>query len=747
MPRVAVTRLGLAIACCATLVQADGATETPLGRPRVCLVLAGGGARGTAHIGVIKVLEELRVPVDCIAGTSMGALVGAAYATGMGAAEMEQVVSGLSTEALFVDRPPRSEIPIRSKIDERRNYVGPEFGVRGGKLLVSKGLVAGEQLETTMRRLIRSSDVIRFDDLPIPFRAVATDLVAGEPVVLSQGELSQALRASLSVPIALAPVRMDGRILVDGALTDNLPLDVARAMGADVAIVVDLGSPRLSEEELGTLLGVSRRIFDILIEQSEKKALEQLRPGDILIRPDLGDFGSADFDHWTVPIPLGEAAARQASDRLARLSLSREEYAALGARRRAPRPVDTRTIAEVRLPGLVRVNPEVVRSEIDTREGQQPDPKILEDDVRRLYASGDFERVSYGLLDDAGRRVVTFDAVEKSWGPNFVKFGLEGGYDLRGESRFEALAAYRRTWIDSLGAEWRTDLQLGRQDRLANELYQPLGIDRIFFVAPYAELDRDIEDVFAGTQRVARYVLYEGLTGVDVGSRLGRAAELRSGLQIGRIQQRLDQGPQSLTPGPDRVGVGAWHVRLQADEMDRVVAPRSGIQASAGLFASRVALGGESAYTRWDASGSAAHSLGDNTLDLGATFKGRFGSNDLPRYDLYQWGGFLHQSGYRIGSLNGQSLQFARGIYEYKLAPLPFLNALYAGLSLEAGRLGRPIVSGQPTGTMKSASTFFLLDSPIGPLYLAYGRARDGNWSFYLYLGTPTNPEPVVAGR
>jgi NTE family protein len=747
LPPITLPRLALAIGCAAILMQAAGAAQTQAGRPRVCLVLAGGGARGTAHIGVIKVLEELRVPVDCIAGTSMGALVGAAYATGISAEEMEKIVSGLTTEALFVDRPPRSEIPIRTKIDERRNYIGPEFGVRGGELLVSKGLVAGEQLETTMRRLIRSSDVVRFDDLPIPFRAVATDLVAGEPVVLSEGELAQALRASMSVPVALTPVRMNGRILADGALTDNLPLDVARAMGADVAIVVDLGSPQVSQEELGTLLGVSRRIIDILIEQSEKKSLELLRPDDILIRPDLGDFSSTDFDHWTVPIPLGEAAARTVRDQLARLSLSPDEYAQLSARRRAAKSVDSRPISEVRLSGFTRVNPEVVRAEISTREGQQPDPKTLEEDVRRLYATGDFERVGYGLLEDAGRRVVTFDAVEKSWGPNFVKLGLEGGYDLRGESRFEALAAYRRTWIDSLGAEWRTDLQLGRQDRLANELYQPLGIDRIFFVAPYAELDRDIQDVFAGGQRVARYVMYEGLTGVDVGSRLGRTAELRSGLEIGRIQQRLDQGPQSLAPGPDRVGVGAWHVRLQADETDRVVAPRSGFQASAGLFASRVALGGQSAYTRWDADASGARSLGASTLDLGATFKGRFGSNDLPRYDVYQWGGFLHQSGYRIGSLNGQSLQFARAIYEYKLTPLPLLNALYAGLSLEAGRLGRPIVSGQPSGTMKSASAFLLLDSPIGPLYLAYGRARDSNWSLYLYIGTPTTTEPVVAGR
>jgi NTE family protein len=740
--------VALACACAAAAAACAGAAaaEAPQ-RPRVCLVLAGGGARGTAHIGVIKVLEQLRVPVDCVVGTSIGALVGAAYATGIDAAEMERIVSGLKSESLFVDRPARSELPIRTKIDERRNFIGPELGLRDRSLLVPKGLVAGERLEATMRGLIRSADVVRFDDLPIPFRAVATDLASGEPVVLSEGELSQAVRASLSVPVALAPVRLGGRLLVDGALTDNLPLDVARSMGADVAIVVDLGSPQISEQELSTLLGVSRRMLDILIAQSEKRSLELLRPDDIVIRPDLGEFAATEFDRWTVPIRAGEEAARRAAAQLEKLSLPPARYEALLARRRAAAAPDTRPIAQVRLSHLDRVNADVVRAELRTRVGQMPDPATLEADVGRLYASGDFERVAYGLLDDSGRRVVGFDLVEKSWGPNFVKFGLEGGYDLRGESRFEALAAYRRTWIDSLGAEWRTDLQLGRQDRLANELYQPLGIDRIFFVAPFAELDRDITDVFAGSQRVARYVMYEGLAGVDLGSRLGRAAELRTGLEIGRIQQRLDEGVAALSPGPDRAGVGAWHVRLQADETDRVVAPRSGFRASAGLFASRTTLGGESSYTRWDASGSGAISLGDNTLDLGGTFKGRFGSNDLPRYDVYQWGGFLQQSGYRIGSLNGQSLQFARAVYEYKLAPLPFLNGLYAGLSLEAGRLGRPIVAGNPTGTMKSASLFFLLDSPIGPLYLAYGRARDGNASLYLYVGEPATTEPIVAGR
>jgi len=731
----------------ATEATAAGAAAEPSVRPRVCLVLGGGGARGAAHIGAIKALERLRVPIDCVAGTSIGALIGAAYATGIGADEMEKIVSGLSAEALFVDRPPRSDLPIRTKIEEQRNSIGPEFGIRDGQLLVPKGLVAGVQLETMMRRLIRSSDVIRFDDLPIPFRAVATDLASGEPVVLSEGELSQALRASLSVPVALAPVRLDGRLLVDGGLTDNLPLDAARSMGADVAIVVDLGSPSASEAELGTLLGVSRRILDILVEQNEKKSLALLRPDDVVIKPDLGDYSSADFGHWTTLIPLGEAAVLKRQQRLASLSLPPNEYAALLAARRGGASTDARAIAQVRLPQFARVNPDVVRAQMQTRPGQPLDPAQLEADVRRLYASGDFEHIGYALLDESGRRVVSIDAAEKSWGPNFLQFALEGGYDLHGESRFEALAAYRRTWIDSLGAEWRSQLELGRQDRISSELYQPLGIDQVFFVAPYAELDRDVEDVFAGSRRAARYVLHEGLTGVDFGSRLGRAAEIRTGVQIGRLQQRLDQGPVSLSPGPDRVGVGAWHMRLRADEYDRIVAPRSGFAATGGLFASRTTLGGESSYTRWDASGSVADSLGDSTLDLGATFKGRFGANDLPRYDVYQWGGFLQQSGYRIGSLNGQSLQFARAVYRYKLAPLPFLNGLYAGASIEAGRLGRPIVSGAPTGTMKSASLFLLLDSPIGPLYLAYGRARDGNWSLYLYLGEPATTEPDVAGR
>jgi NTE family protein len=529
--------------------SAQGPGDGAAPRPRVCLVLAGGGARGAAHIGVIKVLEQLRVPVDCIAGTSMGALVGAAYATGMSAGQMEGIVAGLSSEALFVDRPPREDLPMRAKIDERRNFIGPELGVRAGHLQAQKGIVAGVRLETLLRRLIRFSDVVRFDELPIPFRAVATDLAGGEPVELAQGQLSEVVRASLSVPVALTPALIDGRVLVDGALTDNLPVDVARRMGADVAIVVDLGSPRVTREELGTYYGLTRQIINILIAQNERQSRQLLRPGDIVIHPELGDFSGADFDHWAMPIPAGEAAAWQLRDRLAALSLPPQAYEEWDRRRRSGPAPSARAIDEIRLPAMRRVDPGSIQDGVHSRTGEPLDADRLEADLRRLYAGGDFERVGYGLLDEDGRRVLRIDAVEKSWGPNFLRLGLEGGADLRGESRFELIGSLRRTWVDSLGAEWRNEFELGYDQRLSTELYQPLDQARVLFVAPYADLQRHALDIFADDQRQARYIVYDARSGVDLGARIGRAGELRAGLLVGRVRPAPGPGAGAAVAG------------------------------------------------------------------------------------------------------------------------------------------------------------------------------------------------------
>src|SRR5688572_999534 len=295
-------------------------------RPRICLVLSGGGARGAAHIGVLKVLDEMRVPVDCIAGTSMGAVVGGAYASGLPLAEMETLVAGIDSNRLFVERPPREDQSMRRKADDLGILFGLEVGLRDGEMLLPKGIVSGVQLEGVLRGLIRTPGHRDFDKLPIPYRAVATDLETGRAVVFSEGQVVTAMRASMSVPGAIAPAESGGRILVDGGLTDNLPVGIARSMGADIVIAVNLGTPLLQRTQLSSALGVTTQMINILTEQNVQASLASLRATDILIEPELGNFSASDFDDLARAVPIGEAAARKVAPRLAALSVAPEEY-------------------------------------------------------------------------------------------------------------------------------------------------------------------------------------------------------------------------------------------------------------------------------------------------------------------------------------------------------------------------------------------------------------------------------------
>jgi NTE family protein len=723
-----------------TLGQPAKAEESPdsaseVKRPKICLVLSGGGARGAAHVGVIKVLEEYRVPIDCIAGTSMGALVGAAYATGTSVPEMEQINATISTELLFKESPPRRELSMRRKQDDYRIFFGPELGVGRDKFSVGKGLVSGVQLETVLRQLSKAKGYYRFDDLPIPFRAVATDLVTGEPVIFSEGELANVMRASMSVPGAVAPAEFDGMMLVDGMLTSNLPIEIARAMGADIIIAVNVGTPLLKREELTRILGVTGQMFSILTKQNVERSLAAMKPADILISPALGDYSTGDFDSLPKITPLGEAAARKVVDRLAQLSLPADQYAALRQRQTVAVTPDLRPVDEIRFEHLKRVNPKTAQSVMETRVGRPIDQKTLDSDMRRLYGTGDFEHVNYRFLEEPGRRVLAVDAVEKSWGPNYLRFGLGLTTDFVGDAYFNVLASYRMTWLNSLGAEWRTDLQVGRTSNLATEFYQPVNVQGSFFVAPHAAVERRASDLYQDDNRIARYDMISRLAGVDIGAQLSQYGELRLGMLGGSLKPSLDTGPEFLSPGETDVSQGAFRFRLILDQIDSVHFPRSGWRGSLRVFDSNDRLGADHTYTKWDADAQAAYSFGDHTLNFTVVAGGTIDSDPLPRYDLFQWGGFLEQSGYATGQLLGEDLKFARLMYYHRILRGTLLEGAYGGVSLEYGKVGKPLVPGNPDDWLESASIFVAADSPLGPAYFGYGRARDGNDNFYFYLG------------
>jgi len=713
------------------------AAAHPQGRPKICLVLSGGGARGAAHIGVLKVLEELRVPIDCIAGTSMGSLVGGAYATGMSTADMEKLVGGLTTETIFKERPPRQDLAIRRKMDDHTNLFTPEIGVRSDGLLLPKGAVSGVQLETVLRKLANAPGYRNFDTLPIPYRAVATDLVSGTPVVFREGELANVMRASMSVPGAVAPTEYQGKLLVDGGLTDNLPVDVARAMGADIIIAVNLGTPLMKREELTSLIGVTGQMLNILTEQNVRASLASLHPADILILPELGDFSAGDFDHLPKTIPIGEAAARRQATRLAALSLPQEQYARLRTAQKALPPPDQRPVDEIRFAPMERVNPAFAAAMMETRPGEPITQATLDRDMRRLFGTGDFEHVNYRFLEEPGKRVLSVDAIEKSYGPNYLRFGLGLSTDFRGEAYFNLLASYRRTWLNSLGAEWRTDVQVGQTSSLVSEFYQPIDTRQLFFVAPRIELERRPVNIFNGDTRFAQYDLRRSDLAFDFGSQFTKYGEARVGVVIGEQNATLSTGPMYLAPGPGHIQRRAVTGRLLVDQIDNINFPRYGYGGTLNIYASQGGMGATNTYTKGDISGTWAYSIGNNTLSFGVRAGSNLGGPALPNYDLFQWGGFLQQSGYSTGQLIGGNLQFARMVYYNKLIHQTFFDGAYAGFSLEAGRVGAPLVPGSPTGLLKSVAAFFGIDSPIGPLYLGYGRAAGGNYAFYLFLGKP----------
>lgn len=710
-------------------------------RPKICLVLSGGGARGAAHIGVIKVLEELRIPIDCIAGTSMGALVGGAYASGVSVEEMEKLAGALSNEKLFYDTPPREELNIRRKQEDYKLLTGPEIGlasVTGTNL--PKGIVTGVQLEMELRK-ISAQGYRDFNQLPIQYRAVATNLVTGKAEVFDRGELASVMRASMSVPVAIAPVEIDGKLLVDGMLTDNLPVDVAHTMGADIIIAVNVGTPLAKKEELGSILGVAGQMISILTEQNVQNSIALLKPTDILISPELGDFNTGDFDHLSDVLPIGEKAAKKATNRLSKLSLSKEEYELYRKTLVKTEVKNQNPIDEIRFENLKYANSVYLNNLMNTKKGTIINNATLDHDLRILYGTGDFEHVHYNFLEDDKKYILVIDAEEKSWGPNYFRFGIGLASDFNGNAEFNIAGQLRKTWMNSLGAELISDIQIGSVNKISSEFYQPLSINQNFFISPMFEIKQNSIDVFAGSTNVARYVVEKYRVGFDTGVSLNTYGEIRAGVRKGVVKPSLKIGPSFMAPDEESIQEGGFVASLFFDKLNNATFVSDGWKIKANLYNANDTLGADDSYTKWDTQGMFVHSFAEHTFNIFGAAGGSL-EGSLPYYDQHKWGGFLRQSGYQNGQFLVESFVFGRFMYYSKLTQYPaimgtFTRGIYAGVSLEAGKMNKPFIEENTVDTLISGSIFLGASTPLGPLYFGYGQAEDSSNSFYLFLGLP----------
>ncbi|HKO68188.1 MAG TPA: patatin-like phospholipase family protein [Burkholderiaceae bacterium] len=724
--------------------------ESVAGRPKVGLVLSGGGARGAAHIGVLKVLEELRVPVDVVVGTSMGSIVGAAYATGLSVSEMEKVIKTITTDKLFTDSPPRQDQTMRRKDDDLRPYFVPELAVTSDGVLLPKGLVTGVALEGELRRLVQVTSARSFDELPIPFRAIATDIGTGEMVVLKEGSVVQAIRASMSVPGAVAPVEVGRRQLVDGGLVRNLPVDIARSMGAEIIIAVNLGTPLLKPEQITSALTVSVQMLNILTEQNVGRSLAELTARDILILPELGDYSAADFDNLVKTVPIGEAAARKVADRLRALSLPPDQYAALRGRQTVSAAASMLVIDAVKVEGTHGVSEAVVLQAMQTRIGQPLDRDTIDLDMRRIFGRGDFETVNYAIQEVDGKRTLVVLVKEKPQ-RNYVRFGLELEAALGDQADFNLLASHRMKWLNAFGGEWRNDVLLGRDVLLQTELYQPLSTRQYFFVAPQLRYSIDRFDLFADDLRVAEYKERLTTGGVDLGVNFLQYGEARLGAVAGRRSLSLKSGgvvvlpanQQAITlPTNGKFNVGAFTLNAKLDRLDSINFPREGYYAHANVYESTALLGADETYTRWNAVISAPVTFGSHTFEGLISGGDRFGNGEVPIYDQFELGGFLNLSGLSRAQLRSDRFIFGRLIYRSRIANFPIVEDVHAGVSLEGARLNPviPVWRGRVvTGDLNvfAGSIFVGIDSPLGPLFLGFGYANSDNKAVYLFLGRP----------
>ncbi|MEM7482753.1 MAG: patatin-like phospholipase family protein [Acidobacteriota bacterium] len=706
------------------------AFSAPPDRPKIGLVLSGGGARGCAHAGVIEVLEELRVPVDLIAATSMGAVVGGFYAAGRTPLEIQQGLAVVDWEELFNDQPDYRQLSMRRKADARR-FVDLELGWKQGPAFPS-GLVGGQNLDLIFQsETLTAVGIEDFDRLPIPFRAMATDLATGLPVALAEGNLPTAMRASMSIPGVFAPLSVDGALLVDGGLTMNLPVSTAREMGAEVTLVIDVSGSLLDESALDSVFGILAQTFGLLGSQA---TAEQRAQADFLLRPELTGVNPMQYESCPSLFSAGVAAARARADDLATYSLPEGEWRVHLAERfgrRVPRP---ETVALVSIDGTGPRMLERVRRRVGIESGDSFDLEVVADDIERIFGMGEFERVRV-LFDLAPEGLeVIYQVREKSWGPSIFRFSLFAADDLEGNARTDLLVGFTRTAINRRGGEWRLEVEAGETRRFFSEFYQPLDFSGRWFVAPFGEERRGLTDVYSGDRKVAEYAVETSLGGADLGLLLGHSFELRLGGRRGQARARVAVGAVDLPRLS--VDVAALEATATLDRLDSPDIPRQGLFARLSAYSSLEDLGADDRYDKITAEIGLFLKRGAHGL-FGQLEAGASPGSELPAYDEFTLGGIQSLSGFGEGQLRGQSFAVGRLGYSYRILELPpaLGGAVYAGGWLEAGNVSQSQRPREIDNLILTGTLALGIETRLGPLYVAYGAAEGGFDRFYAALG------------
>ena len=731
-----VTAVLLVILFGALTAAAEQIPDEPGQRPKLVLVLSGGGARGVAHVGVLKVLEELHIAPDMVIGTSMGSIVGGLYAAGWTPEQIEGLVNRIDWEGVFTDSVPRKDKSFRRKQDDRPMLIQGRLNFVGLKPVLPTGVIRGQKLEFILRILESLSPAASdFDHLPIPYRAVAADIATGEAVVLDSGSLATAMRASMSIPGAFPPVQRDGRDLVDGGITANLPVGIAKQLGAEAVIAVDISSQLLEEgQQLGSFASVIGHLNSLLTAGNVGRDRMLIGPGDLLITPELGDISFAGFDRVTEAARIGEEAARAQADQLRRYAASDERWAEFASRPRA-RTEEQLRVDSIRIENSSRVNDRVVRSALKLEPPASLDPEVLGLSLLELYNTRYFGTLDFHLEDRDGGSELVVTTPPPEHGRGSLQFGVGFMDDLEGGSGYQFSVRHQLLPANRRGGEWVNVFQVGTESLAATEFYQPLGSTMQWFAAPGLEFRRSMLDIYLEGTPVAEYRLDSAQAGLAAGRVLGRWGELRATAFFADVYAEPRIG-DPLFPADDEQR-GGFELGFRVDTVDEVGFPRHGSVVDVRYTTSSTSLESEVEFDKVWASAGHSWSFGELTvapyLEYGENLE-----DTLNLLDLFPLGGLFRLSGLGQRELLGERVALARLQAYWRLFGLDLAGLkvrLYTGISLEAGNAyfhDTPITA---DSLLYGGAVWVGAMTPFGPARLAYGLAEGGSDRFYLQIG------------
>ncbi|MBC3860590.1 patatin-like phospholipase family protein [Undibacterium jejuense] len=713
---------------------------------KVCVVLSGGGARGFAHIGVLKQLEAMHIPIDCIAGTSMGAVIGGLYASGLSASDIEQKLQNLKLNDIALDRVERRALPQSVREDDDRYPLGATLGLSENGVRLPAGVVQASQFQELIQNWTAHlpSD-INFDQLPIPFRAVATDLETGEMVVFNKGSIHKAIRASMAAPGVFAPTEIDGRLLSDGGLVRNLPVDIARSMGADVVIAVNIGTPLLPRDKLQTLFNVSQQMVNILTEQNVQAQKALLQRQDILIEPDLGNIGFMDFGRSEEATLIGEKAAEKMRTQLQALSLPTAVFVSAQHMRTHPQlpPI---TIGFVDIDNNSQIPSVDIRRQLGIPIGSIYNADEINRKLAILNNAREFDSISHELVQRDNEYGVRVDARGRNWGPHFLRFGLNLSSGFDGAGGFRLQVGHRRPWLNESGLEWRTDATFGNETRLHTELRQPLFEREGMFISPYIEFNDTTVNQYVDNTRVAEYDLRSEKAGTDIAFRLGdesKLGEARIGINYNRYNIHPKLGGFLLNSDNSLTNINLPSGSLQQlgiktsiviDQLSDPSFPRDGYKVAGNVFfglnKSDHNYQETSFTTEW------AKSFGSHSVNLKLSAAGLFQSSTALQGIGSTLGGFQKLSAYQQDQFSGNYMLYGSATYLLRAVNFEMAGqSLFLGSSFEAGNVWDTGKDISIPSLRKSLSLFAGFNSFMGPIYLGFAVGQGGAKSVFFQMG------------